>query len=92
MTDAADWNSPETVRKLAKDRAGHLKNVRIQYQLELDDALEAYGAAKDALVEARLRVDALHEKIDPLPDQIAHLEAVAASEDASWEMLAKGSK
>ena len=88
-TASTDWNAPETVRKIAKDRAATLKDVRTRYQLELDDAVERYDEAMAAVVEARMQVDALHEKLDPLPGEIAHLEAIALSEDASWAMFAK---
>ena len=82
-----DFNSPETIRFLAKDRANTLKKAKTTYRIELDEARENYDYAKSAYEDAALKLADLKAKLAPLDDEIAHLEAVAASEDASFEML-----
>jgi len=88
MTDAADsWEHPETLRTVARDRAAHLKGLKTRYLLELDDARDTYRRAKAAYAEAAEAVDELRALLAPLDDEIAHLEAVIATEAPTMEML-----
>jgi len=84
---AFDYDSPETIRFLARDRADTLKKARTTYRLELDEVRERYDDAKSAYEDAALKLADVKARLAPLTDEIAHLEAVAATEDATFEML-----
>ena len=83
----SEWDSPETLRLLARDRSTTLSRARDQYRGELEDALERLNAAELEWQAAKRVVSELRSKLAPLADQIAHYEACAATEDLTWEML-----
>lgn len=85
--DVNDWENPETIRFLARDRSAHLKKVQTDYLLQLDDLTEAYVKAADAYQEALSALREVRARLAPLNTEIAHLEAVAATETPTLAML-----
>ena len=83
----SEWDSPEALRYVAKDRAATLSRARDQYRGELEDAIDRMSTAELELLAATRVVSELRSKLAPLADQIAHYEACAATEDLTWEML-----
>ena len=75
------------IRYLAKSRAKDLSNARSVFEERLEKAREKYEEAQAELQRARAALQEAKRALHGLPEQIAHLEAVAASEDATFEML-----
>jgi chromosome segregation ATPase len=88
--DPFDWNNPETIRFLAKDRATTLTNARRQYSAELEEAHEQYIDAKAAFEAAAATLAEVRAKLRGLAEQIAHYEAIAAEESPTPEMFFRG--
>ena len=78
---------PEVIRYLAKGRAKDLRKARSVYEERLERARDKYDDANDALVEARQELNEARRALVGLPEEIAHLEAVSESENATFEML-----
>lgn len=91
----SDWNSPETIRWLAADRADHFEKC-VKRRQEYGEAVEERALAKEeldraleALMDARAKASRLLGEIGEFSEKAAHLRAVAATPDATLEMLMK---
>jgi len=85
--DDLSLDNPKVIRYLAKSRAKDLIKARAVFEERLEEAREKYEEAHTELERARGVLQEAKRALHGLPEQIAHLEAVAASENATFDML-----